>query len=406
MPTTTHTEAQQDRRLVTRVAASLVLVGSMSVTALSLLLLFVATHAGSRLFALSVLTLSALAGWWAMSVRRRWQAPRLPMILATLGLAVALWISAAWVSPSGESQQDSPLISIYRGAHRFSRVSPAWVVDEADQIRLGGLLLPWIDPFMSQRQGRRFATSFNNTYTDLNESRDFVSIGSAMPEAYLDMFLPCSSTGHAYLYRPSNALGERLPVIVFLHGWLGNMKAYMWTLSRFAEEHGFVVICPTFRNGLWEREDADDTLRWLSGVIREDSTCDPDRVIVIGLSNGGTGVTRWATVLPETLWALVFVSPVLRHTADADFVSAVGTRPILVVHGGQDTRIPPDYVDQAVSQMRSAGVRVQSICYPEEDHVLVLSAQERFHTDLLKWIEQWEREQAPAGDALKAAPEE
>jgi len=385
-----HTEHKRKRSLPTQLIILFILLSTTFISVLSILLLVVGSCTHTRLFALSILMISILIEKETISYKQR-QSPRLSTILITFAIAGTLWVLAIWTAPSGKVQPDSQLTSIYEDNNHFSHLSPAWLVDEADQTKLGGLLLPWIDPFMDRQQGRRFATTFNNTYTALSKSDDFVTIGSVMGEAYRDMFLLPNTKGrHTYLYIPEKTSGKQLPVIVFLHGWLGNMKAYMWTLSRFAEEHDFIVICPTFRNGLWKGEDAENTLKWLSNVIYNEPMCNPDQIIVIGLSNGGTGVTRWAKVLPETFTGLVFVSPVLKHTDDTDFISAVGTRPILIVHGGRDTRIPPSYVNTAVNKMRKNNIHVHSICYPEEDHVLILSSQKQFHTDLLKWMEQWD----------------
>ena len=58
----------------------------------------------------------------------------------------------------------------------------------------------------------------------------------------------------------------------------------------------------------------------------------------------------------------------------------------LVVHGGKDDRIPPEYVQPYVACMTGGGLHVRSICYADEDHVLILSASDRFHSDLLMWM--------------------
>lgn len=353
---------------------------------LALLLLVVATHLNSQLFALAVLVASAVTAWRVALHRFRWRRPRSRVLLPSTALVIGLFALAVWNSPTGFAAPESPLTSVYRGSARFCRLSPAWLVDEADQIRLGGILLPCIDPYMSRDQGKHFAETFNAANAELGQSHDFVQIGSAMGEAYSDMFHRADSVGHAYVYRPTNRPGERLPVLVFLHGWLGNMKAYVWSWSRLAEQHGFVVICPTFRNGVWSGQSAEKTLRWLDTLIREDPTCNADRVIVVGLSNGGTGVTRWATVLPQTYCGLVMISPLMRNTVSPEFVSAVGPRPILVVHGGKDSRIPPTYVRDAVARMHEKGLQVQAICYPEEDHVLLLSSRDRLQSDIVSWM--------------------
>jgi len=372
--------------LLVRSGLNIVLLFSVCGSIIALLLLFVATHLNSRCFALAVLVVLLFSAWYAMSKRFRWRLPRFMVVLLSIVLVVCLLVLAKRNSPTGMVTPESCITSVYRGAARFCRFSPAWLVDEADQVRLGALLLPYIDPFMSSNQGKCFADTFNAAYAELGQSDNFAQIGSAMGEAYADMFFQTDPVGHAYVYHPSGQSGKRCPVIVFLHGWLGNMKAYVWSWSRFAEQHGCVVVCPTFLNGVWKGPHADEMLRWLDGVIREDPMCDVERVFVVGLSNGGTGVIRWASVLPETYCGLVMVSAVMKNTDSPEFVSTVNRRSILVVYGGEDNRIRPEYVEDAVVRMKEKGLQVRAICYREDDHVLVLSARNRLQADLLSWM--------------------
>ena len=324
-------------------------------------LLAVAGGITSRLVALAVLIPLTIVAWWAVSKRHGWRLPPRAVVIPAILVAVGLYTIACLRSPSGRGSGEGRLMSVYRGVTRFSRCAPAWVVDEGDQIRLGALLLPWIDPFMSRAQARNFGATFNAVYAELEQCPDFVQIGSSMAEAYMDLLPGFRSVGHAYVYHPAKLAGRHRPVLVFLHGWLGNMKAYVWTWKRLADEHGFVVICPSFRNGRWDGNDGEETLRWLDGLIRSDPMCDPARVIVVGLSNGGTGVTRWAITNPHTFEGLVYVSPVMEGCDTPEFMSAIDGRPVLVVHGKEDNRIPVSYVDKAVSRMKGGGVDVRSI---------------------------------------------
>lgn len=174
--------------------------------------------------------------------------------------------------------------------------------------------------------------------------------------------------------------------MVFFHGALGNLKAYMWSWARFAEAQGMVIICPTSANGRWAADKGAETLIWIDALIRTDTRCDAESVVVVGLSNGGTGVERWATMISERCRGLVFVSPVMTEVDTPLFVSAVGRRPILVVHGGADKQIPMSYVRERVAIMDSLGLDVTARWYAEEDHALLLSAAKQFQEDLSRWL--------------------
>jgi pimeloyl-ACP methyl ester carboxylesterase len=240
---------------------------------------------------------------------------------------------------------------------------------------------------MSNEQGGKFSHAFESVYAELEKSADFMDVGSALGEAYGNMFLGVGPVGHMYVYFPGRADGGPRPVLVFLHGWLGNLKGYTWAWREFAEENGFVIIAPSFGNGLWSGQRADKMLKWIDQFIRKDARLDQSRVIVVGLSNGGTGVTRWAKVLPDSYRGLVYVSPVMAGTSDSpDFLSSVGSRPILVVNGSADSRISPSYVEQHFTALRRGGANIQRQSYRGEDHVLILSSRKRLQTDLRRWM--------------------
>lgn len=371
-----------------RIGLGLALLASASGTEVAALLVVVAATSRSRVCGLAVALVLVLSAWWCLaSLRPLSRRPTATQVAAVLVTASGL---LAWCIADSPSEQLPPgtrgFGSVFRSPQRFRRLSPAWIVPERDQVRLGGLVLPWVDPHLSREQGKRFRLAFDCVYAALERCKDFADAGSAMGEAYANMFLGAGPVGHMYVYYP--AASGRLPVLVFLHGWLGNLKAYSWAWREFADLNGFAIIAPTFGNGVWLGQQADDILQWTAQVIRADGRLDPGRVFVVGLSNGGTGVTRWATLLRETYQGLVYLSPVMRGTAESpDFVSAVGTRPLLVVHGGDDNRIPPGYVLEQVAELEAAGVRVERLCYSGEDHVLVLTARKRLHADLRRWID-------------------
>lgn len=382
----TASEPDPDLPLWGRIGYSAALLGSVGNSIPALLLFAVSTRTSSRFFAAALLAALFALFWWAVSKRFLWRLPAMSIAVPAIALAVCLYALAVWCSPTGQVSGRSCLTSVYKRPASINRFSLTWIVDERDQVRFGGLFLPYLGRSIGGNQARQFARTFDAAYADLNRSPDFVQVGSVLGYAYADMLLGSPSPRHAYVYHPSSRQGRQCPVIVFLHGWLGNMKPYIWNWTGFAEENGFVIVCPTFGNGLWKGRQADETLAWLDGLLRTDPMCDPEQVFVVGLSNGGTGVVRWAQTLPHTFRGLVMLSPVMDGTDSPEFADAVGSRPILVLHGGRDDQIPPDYVKAAVTAMRQKGLHVQSISYPDEDHIMILSSRERMQSDLLAWI--------------------
>ena len=179
-----------------------------------------------------------------------------------------------------------------------------------------------------------------------------------------------------------------MPAILFLHGSAGNFKAYTWVWSEFAEAYGYAIIAPSFGFGEWQRPAGSRAaLRMLNDAMML-TEIDSDRVYLAGLSNGGLGVSQLAALEPQRFRGLVFISPVM-DTAIVDQVAFHRMwmeRPILIVTGDADQRIPLSYVDQRVSRLRGGGVFVDYVTYPDEDHFLFFSQKEDVLNDIAVWL--------------------
>ena len=125
-----------------------------------------------------------------------------------------------------------------------------------------------------------------------------------MPYAYSD-----TDSGHIYTYVPPHAPGERLPVLLFLHGSFGNFKGYFYLWRRFADQHHWIVACPSFGFGNWYRSVGPPAIARALERTLAGTPADPERVVLAGLSNGGTGVVRAAaSATPKAYAGLIFLS--------------------------------------------------------------------------------------------------
>ena len=282
----------------------LIFIGCFAGAAAAALLLFAAHQLISRLFALTALGLFSTTAWAVVNLRLSrvpgHAARRVALSIAVFSLACL--VACVIMAPSGDPGPDSGLSSVFRGKARFNKWSPAWLVSEGDQTRLGGFIMPFADKLialkqegnfrgaMTLRQDSDYIRTFNSIYGELEKRRDFMELGSALGEAYADTFLGRAPVGHMYVYIPSARPNRPLPVLVFMHGWLGNMKAYVWAWREFAEANGFAVLIPSWGNGIWDNAAGADMVRWIEQFIRKDARFDPNRVYVAGESNGGSGV--------------------------------------------------------------------------------------------------------------------
>lgn len=290
-----------------------------------LLLTVFATWQG-RLAAL-VLLLAAAALW----TRRR--TVLLPL---AAGLAILLW-----QAPPGPWQL---------------RLSPLNLVPETDLVRLGLRL------FYPGPPGRRVADLALPLYTDPPEA-------TAVTFTALDVLGLGTGAGHAYSRQGDG------PMLLFLHGALGNFQSYRkhWELYHPGR---FTVVCPTFGFGSWYRPGGTETALQAVDRARQAYGCPPGQTVLAGMSNGATGALRALAARPEEFAALVLISPVLepdRVTAPA-FVKWGRTHPVLVLEGSEDVNVRPASVERGVRLMQEAGVDVDYLLLPGHDHFLMFSA--------------------------------
>jgi pimeloyl-ACP methyl ester carboxylesterase len=217
---------------------------------------------------------------------------------------------------------------------------------------------------------------------------NFRVLGSSMGWAYADLLGLPYNVGHYYLYVPENRPPGHLPAIVFLHGSYGNFKAYTWVWSKLAEELGFVILAPSFGIGNWRSPGGVESV---SRAIQDAGSLielDDRRIYLAGLSNGGLGISRLAAADRERYRGLIFISPVLAtEIVDGPgFQEAWAGRPVLILTGEADERIPLSYVQERVERLQEGGVAVQFIPYPGEDHFLFFSQRELILEDIAKWL--------------------
>jgi len=358
-------------------------------TLLSVGLLCVCTTLEGTIFALAGILLGiapVLAAFaWELRNRR----------LAFMAFGSFLgWVSlTAWLciqAPDGHASEDARVQNRYVGNHwAFRRYPLGNLLPEVDQFMLGFKLVPAVDPFFTLKQSRVVSDLTASIYRELDADPEFHALGSAMPQAYAELWQQPFDHGHYYLYRPKTKVrGQPLPVIVFLHGSGGNFKAYTWILREVADELGVIIIAPTFGMGNWHLPDSARVGTAALADAAKLLPIDLQNVHLMGLSNGGLGVSQAASLHGSKFRSLVFLSPVFDRPAvgSTDFTDSWRGRPVLVVTGTQDERVPFDYVQDTVGMMSGAGV--QAILKPVNaaDHFMLFSHRQEVVQYLKDWL--------------------
>lgn len=173
------------------------------------------------------------------------------------------------------------------------------------------------------------------------------------------------------------------PLVVALHGGSGNGRGFLWSWLREARSFGAIVIAPTATGSTWALmgEDTDTpNLRRILTSVRERWAIDPSRMLMTGMSDGGTFcyVSGLESDSPFTHLAPVSATfhPLMAAMADADRLRGL---PIHIVHGALDWMFPVEVARQTQRTLAAAGANVTyreiddlSHCYPREVNAALL----------------------------------
>jgi len=162
------------------------------------------------------------------------------------------------------------------------------------------------------------------------------------------------------------------PLVVALHGGSGNGRAFLWSWLRDARSHGAILAAPTAIGNTWALQGADpDTpnLARIVDAVRGRWTIDPRRILLTGMSDGGTFsyVSGLEAGSPFTHLAPVSAAfhPMLAQMADAGRIAGL---PIHVAHGALDWMFPVEMARGASQALSAAGAAVTYVELPDLSH--------------------------------------
>jgi len=190
--------------------------------------------------------------------------------------------------------------------------------------------------------------------------------------------------GGIWLYVPEHYSPDRAwPLVMALHGGSGTGRQFLWTWLRDARSRGVILAAPTSLGGTWALSGDDiDTpnLLGMLDVVRSNWTVDPARLLLTGMSDGGTFsyVSGLEAGSPFTHLAPISAAfhPLLAQMCDPDRVRGL---PIHIVHGALDWMFPAALGRAAARALTAAGAKVTyreiddlSHTYPREMNAAIL----------------------------------
>ncbi len=344
------------------------------------------TGRGLATLVLILVILPATLIIWPRARARRKFFKRMSIVLSLTGLLLAG--SILLTTPGGRLPSDSPVRQRFTRRAPFSLWTLSNILPEMEQINLGFQVMPHLDPIFTADQAQRVAVPTFKIYRELESDPNFHELGSAMSWVYADLAGDPFDVGHYYLYVPRQHHDGPLPAIVFLHGSAGNFKGYLWQWAKLADQQGMVVIAPSYGFGDWSQASGLAAIQHALDDAATQVALDPTHIYLAGLSNGGLGVSRAAFAEPDRYRGLIFISPVM-DTAIVDgaaFLSQWRDRPVLVMAGEADERVPYSYVAKRVAILQTAGVRVTHKVYPGADHFAFFTQADEVLDDISQWL--------------------
>ncbi|MCB1079829.1 MAG: prolyl oligopeptidase family serine peptidase, partial [Verrucomicrobiae bacterium] len=251
----------------------------------------------------------------------------------------------------------------------------------------------WLDSRIDAPKARQIRDLNRRIYDEMNRDGDFRRLPSSLGICYTEMFTGRAPTGHRFVYLPKAAATAKdhpLPVILFLHGSLGNFQGYLWVWKRLADANGFAIVAPSHGIGEWRNDEGLAEVRSAFEYCRAQPGFDASRIYLAGVSNGGAGITHAVPHFPGAFAGIIYLSPVIdpEKIADAAFGEALRGTPVLVITGATDIRVPTDYVTSGVDALKRQGADVTYNVIPDEDHFLIYSQPDEVMQQVGEWLSQ------------------
>lgn len=189
-----------------------------------------------------------------------------------------------------------------------------------------------------------------------------------------------------WVYVPETYAADKPhPVIFALHGGSGRGRAFIWSWLAAARTRGAILVAPTSLGQTWAIQGADQDTPHLAHIlnfIRNRWTIDPTRILLTGMSDGGTFTytSGLEPASPFTHLAPVAAAfhPMLVQMASEARLNAL---PIHIIHGARDWMFPIDMARDAHRHFSGAGA---SVAYRELDDL-----SHSYGADLSSMIMDW-----------------
>ena len=144
---------------------------------------------------------------------------------------------------------------------------------------------------------------------------------------------------------------RRWPLIIALHGASGNDEDFLWTWLKYAKSRGYLLLTGKSFGATWYAWDAPSVLLMLDDMLARYAV-DPSRILLTGLSDGGSFSYDVGFAFPERFAGLAVVAGILRPHQRSPQASRL---PVYIAHGERDHLFPAPFIRLVAEKLRGWG---------------------------------------------------
>lgn len=260
------------------------------------------------------------------------------------------------------AQSPQPALGAYRALSNLTRALEA--------LYPVTLMLPPVSRFFTHAD-RRDDEALAAKMAAADASRDNVGIMHASNQA--------TERGGFSLYVPEYHDGETRPLIVALHGGSGHGRTFLWSWLRDARTRGAVLAAPTSVDRAWGLMNPEPDCENLAAIVahvKSQWPIDEDRVLLTGMSDGGT-FTYLAGLQDDAPFTHLAPCSASFHPLLLEAVSGERLKglPIYLIHGALDWMFPVAVAQAAHDALVAGGAQVEyreiadlSHTYPNDEN--------------------------------------
>jgi predicted esterase len=244
---------------------------------------------------------------------------------------------------------------------------------------------PWLSRIADERETVLMGLQVSNLF-GMIRGREMEHLEILLERAYSPEFEPWPNAAliNALPSLPRHLehvpAGSSRPCLVFLHGFGGQLTAYLRVLD-LALGDRYVIVAPflDFTGAFWTPRGKAAVRTLVAEHLPPE--VDPERVFLVGLSNGAIGTTALMQDPDVARYFRGFIlvsgsGEVVRHELQSD---------VLMIMGSEDPRFPLAYNQGVAERLRASGAQVETSILAA-DHFIWLSHSRQMTDAIDRWV--------------------